>query len=31
LVTVQVASPPMPSVMFAPLCDPPVQTHALED
>src|SRR5215813_13551025 len=29
LVIVQVASSPIPSVMFEPLCVPPTQTHAL--
>ena len=29
-VIVQVASPARPSVMLAPLCEPPVQTHVLD-
>ena len=28
LVIVHVASPPMPTVMLAPLCEPPTQSHA---
>src|SRR5262245_3829953 len=31
LVIVQVASSPIPSVMFEPLCVPPTQTHALAE